>query len=66
MELMITRLASDDRRYSIVSSNINRYGVQAQELKTWLLNLGLGASKVAYVLEIEPNETAKIQIAKAA
>ena len=66
MELTITRLASDDRRYSIVSNAINRYGVQAQELKTCLLNMGLGTSTVAYILEIEPNETTKVEVTRAA
>lgn len=66
MQLKITRLPSDDRTYSIVTGSGTRYGVQDSELKRWLLNLGVGDSTIAAVLDIEPNESTTLQVAKAA
>jgi hypothetical protein len=66
MQLRITRLPSDDRTYSIATGSGTRYGVRDFELKRWLLNLGVGDSTIAAVLDIEPNETTTLQVAKAA
>ncbi len=66
MQLKITRLPSHERSYSVITASGNRYGVRDFELKRWLLELGIGDSTIAAVLDIEPNETRTIQAAKAA
>ncbi len=66
MKLEITRQATDDRRYSVNSGTGTRYGVEAPELKRWLLDLGVGASTINSVLEIEPAEKRVVQVVKAA
>lgn len=67
MQLRITRLDSDDeRKYSIMTGSGTRYGVQAPELRRWLINLGVADSTVDDILKIEPNETTTLQVAKAA
>ncbi len=66
MRLQITRLPSNHRTYSIVTSGGNRYGVDDSELERWLLNLGVDDSIVSAVLDIEPNQTTTLQTEKAA
>ncbi len=65
MQLKITRLPSDDRVYSVVTGSGKRYGVQDFELKRWLLELGVGDSTIAAVLNTGPNETRTLQVANA-
>lgn len=57
MELKITRLASDEPGYVIESAEGVALGMEASELKTWMLDIGMGDSTVAAVLDMSPNET---------
>ncbi len=66
MKLEITRQPTDDRRFSVSSGSGTRYGVDAPRLKKWLLDLGVGASTINSVLEIEPAEKRTVQVVKAA
>jgi hypothetical protein len=66
MQLQITRLTSDDRSYSVITSSGNRYGIHDFELKQLLLNLGVGVSAIAAILDIDPNETMTVEVAEAA
>ncbi len=65
MQLNITRLPCDDRAYSIVMGSGTCHGVHDFELQLLLLNLGVGDSTIAAVLDIEPNETTTLQVADA-
>lgn len=65
MQIRITRLASDERMYSICTKSGTHY-VPAHELKKWLLDVGAGNASIVAVLDIEPNETMTVQLAKAA
>lgn len=62
MDLKITCLPFDERAYAIDSSSGTRY-VKAPELKQWLLDLGVGDSTIAAVLDIAPNETITVKVA---
>ena len=62
MELKITCMPFDDRSYSIDSGSGARF-VKAPELKRWLLDLGVGDSTIATVLDISPNETITVTVA---
>jgi hypothetical protein len=66
MQLRITRLPSDERTYSTDAGGDNRSVVRDFELKQWLYKLGIGDSTVAAVLDMEPNVTMVLQVAKAA
>ena len=52
--------------YVVVTASGTRYGVRDFELKRWLLYLGVDDSTIAAVLDIDPNETMAVQVAKAA
>lgn len=66
MQLKITRFPSDDRSYSVFTGNGTRYGVPDFELKRWLLDLGVGDSTIAAILDIEPNETMMVKVGRKA
>lgn len=66
MKLHITRLPSDHREYSVVTTSGDSYGVNDSELSRWLLNLGVDGEIVASILDIEPNQTTTLQAEKAA
>jgi hypothetical protein len=66
MQLEMTRLPTDERTYVVLTAMGTRYGVRDFELERWLLNLGVGKSTIAAVLDVDPNETIAIQVAKAA
>ena len=66
MQLQITRLATDERRYSLDTGSGTRSGVRDFELKRWLLDLGVGDSTIAAVLDIETTETMAVRVAKVA
>ncbi len=66
MQLQISRLPSDERTYSIDTGSETRSGVRDFELKAWLYELGVADSTVAAVLDMEPNLTMVLQVAKAA
>jgi hypothetical protein len=59
MQLQITRLPA----FSIVTGSDTRYGVQAAELRRWLLELGVGDSAIVSVLDTDPNETMTLEVA---
>jgi len=66
MELKITRLTPDERFYLIDSGEGSSLGMQASELKGWLLDLGIGDSTIAAVLDMSPNETMLFKVEKRA
>jgi hypothetical protein len=71
MQLRITGQPSDDRianyrLYSVITAGDTIYGLSDYELKDWRLSFAVGDSAIAAVLDIEPNETTAIQVAKAA
>jgi hypothetical protein len=66
MQVDITRLPNHERMYVVVTASGTRYGVRDFELKRWLLYLGVDDSTIAAVLDIDPNETMAVQVAKAA
>ena len=63
MELTITRLASDESFYLIDSGEGSISGMQASGLKERLLELGIGDSEIAAVLDLSPNESIKLSVA---
>lgn len=66
MQFQITRLPTDSRTYSVVTADGTRSGLRDFELKRWLLDLGVGDSTIAAVLDIDPNETMTVQVARIA
>ncbi len=65
MLLKITCLPFDERAYSVDTGSGTRF-VRTPELKQWLLDLGVGDSTVAAVLDIAPNETMTVKTAEKA
>lgn len=65
MELKITRQTFDEQVYLIDSGRGGRF-VKAPELKQRLLDLGIGDSTIAAVLDISPNETVRLTVAEKA
>jgi hypothetical protein len=64
MELSISSLTFDDARFYLIDSGKGDVsGVQTLGLKAWLLNLGIGDSTIATVLDMSPNETMSIKVA---
>lgn len=67
MELSISRLAFDHAHlYLIGSAEGDWSGVHAPGLKAWLVNLGVGDSRVAAVLDMNPDETMSVKVANKA
>ncbi len=66
MQYHITRLPFDDRVYSVVTDKGTCYDFRDFELKQRLLNLGVGDSTIAAVLDMEPNVTIAVHVPKAA
>jgi len=66
MQFEITRLSTNERTYVVMTAMGTRYGVHDFELERWLRNLGVGDSTIAAVLDVDPNETIALQVAKAA
>lgn len=66
MELKITRLASDERCYLIDSGAGTISAMEASGLKEWLLDVGIGDSAIAAVLDMSPNETMLFTVDKKA
>jgi hypothetical protein len=63
MELNISRLTFDDARlYLIDSGKGDSSGMQAPGLKAWLLDLGVGDSTIASVLDMSPNESMCVKV----
>jgi len=59
-------MSYDDRLYSIDTGNRTRPGIRASDLKQWLLNLGVGDSTIAAVLDMHTNETMTVKVAETA
>lgn len=66
MQLQITRLPSEERKYLVVTGAGKQYGVDDSVLRRWLLSLGVEESTVDAVLRIEPTQTTTIRAEKAA
>jgi hypothetical protein len=66
MELKISRVPSDDRLYTIHSPSGTQFGVQPFELKRQLLDLGVGDSTIAAILDLGPDESTTIKVAERA
>ncbi len=66
MRLEITRSPSDERTFSVETGGRTRPGVRDFELKQWLLNVGVGDSTIAAVLDMEPDVTMVVQVREAA
>jgi hypothetical protein len=63
LKLIVTRFTYDDARlYSVELCGGNRPGMSADELKCWLLDLGLGDSTIAVVLDISPGESITVDV----
>jgi hypothetical protein len=62
MQVRITRLSPDDPSYAIDFGNGTRF-VTVAELKRRLLDLGVGNSTIAAVLDFGPSQTMTIEVA---
>ncbi|MFB3916208.1 MAG: hypothetical protein ACE14M_05735 [Terriglobales bacterium] len=60
-KLEITRLALDESLYSIDTGRGTRF-LKAPELKRYLLDLGVGDSRIATVLDISPSENIAVEV----
>lgn len=57
MDIKIIRMASDERFYLIEFGGSGQSAMDASGLKTWLMDVGMGDSTIAAVLDLSPNET---------
>ena len=63
MKLKVTRFShADARLYSVEFGGRTRPGMKDAELKNWLLDLGVGDSTIAAVLDIAPSESITVYI----
>jgi hypothetical protein len=63
MELTMTRLSGDEPCYTINIGQAKRF-CNAAQLKQRLLDLGVGDSTIAAVLDLGPNEMMTVQVAE--
>ena len=66
MDVKITRIPSDERFYLIDCGGSGHSAMEASGLKAWLMDVGMGDSTIAAVLDISPNETMLFTMGKKA
>lgn len=66
MDLKITRVEFDERFYLMDCGDGGISGMKPSGLKAWLVDVGMGDSTIATVLDMSPNETMAFNIDKKA
>ncbi len=62
MELTITRLALDDRYYSIDFGTHTRFGMERSSLQQWLAERGIDDATIIAVLNMRSDDTMTLQV----